>query len=106
MAVSHAAFLHNHMPNMEAGLAPVDIFTKSRWQQHKFHDLHVWEVTSGFAALSAHVIVDRNEDCHTRTRELERVLGERFGISHTTLQTEHVTERIHMIDRGAGAPPR
>ena len=42
MAVSHAAFLHNHMPNMETGLAPVDIFTKSRWQQHKFHDLHVW----------------------------------------------------------------
>ena len=41
-----------------------------------------------------------------RTRELERVLGERFGISHTTLQTEHVTERIHTIDRGAAAPPR
>ena len=42
MAVAHAAYLHNHMPNMETGLAPVDVFTKSRWQQHKFHDLHVW----------------------------------------------------------------
>lgn len=70
------------------------------------HDLHVWEVTSGFAALSAHVIVDRHEDCHLRTRELERVLAERFGIHHTTLQTEHATERIHGIERGAGAPPR
>lgn len=42
MAVAHADYLHNHMPNMETGLAPVDVFTKSRWQQHKFHDLHVW----------------------------------------------------------------
>lgn len=70
------------------------------------HDLHVWEVTSGFPALSAHVIVDRHEDCHLRTRELERVLAERFGIHHTTLQTEHAAERIHGIERGAGAPPR
>ena len=42
MAVQHAVFLHNHMPNQTTGLAPVDVFTKSRWQQHKFHDLHVW----------------------------------------------------------------
>ena len=42
MAVSHAAFLHNHMPNMETGLSPVDIFMKLPWQQHKFHDFHVW----------------------------------------------------------------
>ncbi len=70
------------------------------------HDLHVWEVTSGFAALSAHVIVDRHEDCHLRTRELERLLGDRFAITHTTLQTEHATERIHTIDRGTVAPPR
>ncbi|KAI2491272.1 hypothetical protein MHU86_23291 [Fragilaria crotonensis] len=42
MAVQHAVFLHNHMPNQVSGLSPVDVFTKSRWQQHKFHDLHVW----------------------------------------------------------------
>ena len=42
MAVSHAVFLHNHMPNIETGISPVDVFTKSRWQQHKYHDLHVW----------------------------------------------------------------
>ena len=42
MAVSHAVYLHNHMPNLKTGLAPVDVFTtKSRCQQHKFHDLHV-----------------------------------------------------------------
>jgi cobalt-zinc-cadmium efflux system protein len=53
------------------------------------HDLHVWEVTSGFAALSAHVLVPAGEDCHARRAELERLLAERFGLEHTTLQVEH-----------------
>jgi cobalt-zinc-cadmium efflux system protein len=53
------------------------------------HDLHVWEVTSGFAALSAHVLVPANADCHGRREELERLLAERFGLRHTTLQVEH-----------------
>ncbi|WP_273844750.1 cation diffusion facilitator family transporter [Rubrobacter calidifluminis] len=58
------------------------------------HDLHVWEVTSGFPALSAHVLVGRNEDCHRRRRELEGLLEERFGISHTTLQVDHETPEL------------
>jgi cobalt-zinc-cadmium efflux system protein len=53
------------------------------------HDLHVWEVTSGFPALSAHVLVPAGEDCHARRAELERLLAERFGIEHSTLQVEH-----------------
>ena len=53
------------------------------------HDLHVWEVTSGFPALSAHVLVPRDEDCHARRAELEQLLSERFGLRHTTLQVEH-----------------
>lgn len=55
----------------------------------EIHDLHVWEVTSGFPALSAHVIVPAGEDCHQRRRELDSLLGERFGITHATLQVEH-----------------
>jgi cobalt-zinc-cadmium efflux system protein len=54
------------------------------------HDLHVWTVTSGFPALSAHVLVDNGADCHRIRLELERLLHERFGIDHTTLQVEHV----------------
>ena len=42
MAVQHAVFLHNHMPNERTGISPHDIFTRSRWEQRKFHDLHVW----------------------------------------------------------------
>jgi len=53
------------------------------------HDLHVWEVTSGFSALSAHVLVPAGEDCHGRRAELERLLADRFGLEHTTLQVEH-----------------
>jgi cobalt-zinc-cadmium efflux system protein len=53
------------------------------------HDLHVWEVTSGFPALSAHVIVGRNTDCHDVRRTLETMLHDEFDIEHTTLQVEH-----------------
>jgi cobalt-zinc-cadmium efflux system protein len=53
------------------------------------HDLHVWEVTSGFPALSAHVIVGRNTDCHDVRRTLETMLHDEFAIAHTTLQVEH-----------------
>jgi cobalt-zinc-cadmium efflux system protein len=55
----------------------------------KVHDLHVWRITSGFDALSAHVLVGRGEDCHALRRDVERVLAERFGITHTTLQVDH-----------------
>ena len=54
------------------------------------HDVHVWTVTSGFPALSAHVLVDPGADCHRIRLELESVLHERFGVDHTTLQVDHV----------------
>jgi cobalt-zinc-cadmium efflux system protein len=53
------------------------------------HDLHVWEVTSGFPALSAHVLVGDDTDCHATRRKLEGLLAERFAIEHTTLQVDH-----------------
>ena len=56
------------------------------------HDLHVWTITSGFTALSAHVLVRPGEDCHGRRRELERMVHDEFGIEHTTLQVDHAAE--------------
>jgi cobalt-zinc-cadmium efflux system protein len=53
------------------------------------HDLHVWEVTSGFPALSAHVVVRAGDDCHERRRALQRMLEERFDLHHVTLQVDH-----------------
>jgi cobalt-zinc-cadmium efflux system protein len=55
----------------------------------EIHDLHVWEVTSGFPALSAHVLVGRENDCHAARRGLERMLHDEFGLHHTTLQVDH-----------------
>lgn len=54
------------------------------------HDLHIWTITSGFPALSAHVLVSHGEDCHDRRRQLELLLADEFGIAHSTLQVEHV----------------
>lgn len=68
------------------------------------HDLHVWEVSSGFAALSAHVVVAEHDDCHNIRWDLERVLDERFGITHTTLQIDHVHAAGPLrIEPGPGA---
>ena len=53
------------------------------------HDLHVWEITSGFPALSAHVLVSAETDCHAARRDIEAILNERFGLDHTTLQVDH-----------------
>ncbi len=53
------------------------------------HDLHVWEVTSGFPALAAHVRVAPGDDCHARRRALQALLRDRFAITHTTLQVDH-----------------
>jgi cobalt-zinc-cadmium efflux system protein len=53
------------------------------------HDLHVWEVTSGFPALSAHVVARAGDDCHELRRRLQVILEQRFHIDHTTLQVDH-----------------
>jgi cobalt-zinc-cadmium efflux system protein len=50
------------------------------------HDLHVWTVTSGFAALSAHIRSDPNDDADEVRLRIESVLHDRFGLEHTTLQ--------------------
>ena len=68
------------------------------------HDLHIWTITSGFLALSAHVLVGRGEDCHGRRRELERLLHEQFGIDHTTLQVDHVVEASPLVELRSRQP--
>lgn len=55
----------------------------------RIDDLHIWEVTSGMPALSAHLYVSPEVDCHDKRREVEHMLHERFKIAHVTLQTDH-----------------
>jgi len=74
-----------------AGLEPQEIGQTLAAQPGvvEVHDLHVWEVTSGFPALSAHVVVRAGDDCHQRRRALQQVLEQRFGLRHITLQVDH-----------------
>ena len=72
------------------------------------HDLHVWTVTSGFPALSAHILVEPGADCHGARRRLEQMLADRFGLTHTTLQVEHAepaTTRVELGDAVARRTP-
>lgn len=57
------------------------------------HDLHVWTVTSGFIALSAHVETEESRDQHEILVRLRSLLAQRFDIEHATLQLE--THALH-----------
>ncbi|MBI2159794.1 MAG: cation transporter [Candidatus Rokubacteria bacterium] len=54
----------------------------------RVHDLHVWALTSGREAMSAHVVVEDVGESDRLLRELHEVLHARFGIDHTTIQLE------------------
>jgi cobalt-zinc-cadmium efflux system protein len=62
------------------------------------HDLHVWEITSGFPSLSAHVLVDNECNCHDVARTLKQLLHETFEIDHTTLQVDHESVQLLSIE--------
>jgi hypothetical protein len=53
------------------------------------HDLHVWAITTGMPAASAHVLVEPRQDCHAVRADLEALLARDYGISHLTLQVDH-----------------
>jgi cobalt-zinc-cadmium efflux system protein len=82
------------------GIDPEEIGKLMAAQPHvvEVHDLHVWEVTSEFPALSAHVVVESDADCHRARLELAELIERDFGIHHTTLQVEHQPKRLVQIE--------
>lgn len=54
----------------------------------RVHDLHVWTLTSGRDAMSAHVVVADVSDSQRLLEQLHAVLHSRFGIDHTTIQLD------------------
>ena len=54
----------------------------------RVHDLHVWTLTSGREAMSAHVVVHDVRESERLLEALHAVLHTRFGIDHTTIQLE------------------
>jgi cobalt-zinc-cadmium efflux system protein len=89
-----------------AGLQPDRIGHALARRQHvvEVHDLHVWQITSGMPAASAHVLVAIGEDCHAVRADLEQVLAHDYRITHTTLQVDHASEQILTIERHCGDP--
>jgi cobalt-zinc-cadmium efflux system protein len=70
------------------------------------HDLHVWEVTSGMPAISAHMLVGKDVDCHEARWHAARLLADRFGVEHSTLQVEHeADEELLQIENDGTASP-
>jgi cobalt-zinc-cadmium efflux system protein len=84
------------------GYAPDDIVAAITSQPGvaSVHDVHVWLITSGFPALSAHVLVRPPADCHQVRRDLERLMAERFALDHTTLQVDHAPDELLTIGAG------
>jgi cobalt-zinc-cadmium efflux system protein len=78
-----------------AGLDPAAVGAAMAARPHvaEVHDLHIWEITSGLPAASAHVLVAPGYDCHAVRADLETFLSGVYGISHATLQVDHAPVR-------------
>lgn len=67
------------------------------------HDLHVWQLGPGKGALSAHVLVRPQFDCHEVSARLRAVLAEEYALRHVTLQADHADAAHHDAERCADA---
>ncbi len=56
------------------------------------HDIHIWSLCSNYCALSAHIVIEEDSPlaAHEILGQINAELKTHFGISHTTLQLEHV----------------
>jgi cobalt-zinc-cadmium efflux system protein len=68
----------------------------------RVHELHVWTLTSGREAMSAHVVVEDVGESERLLDELHRVLHARFGVDHTTIQLEREPPALQIKSRAAG----
>jgi cobalt-zinc-cadmium efflux system protein len=66
----------------------------------RVHDLHVWTLTSGREAMSAHVTVEPGTPADKLLNDLHVLLHARFGIDHTTIQVESEAGLVQI-----GPPP-
>ena len=82
---------------LEAAPADIDPATlgaamAARPHVAEVHDLHIWEITTGMPAASAHVLVEPHQDCHAVRADLEALLAREHGITHLTLQVDHAPD--------------
>lgn len=78
---------------MEGTPSSVDIDEVKHTLEHiegvlDVHDLHVWTITSGLDSLSAHLLIEPGLDEQRILQEAVRLIENRFGIAHCTIQIE------------------
>ena len=100
MAVTHAVYIWNHVPDPSTGLSPHDIFTKIRWPQKKFHDLHVW----GCPTYVLHKKIADGQKIPKWSSRSERMMFMGPSPKHAStvplvlnLQTGSITPQFHVV---------
>lgn len=76
-----------HPPSIVASLMRIDGVVK-------VHDLHVWSLSVGNLALSAHIEIDEGHSTQDVLHAAHAVLKKEFKISHTTLQVETLHDSL------------
>jgi len=88
---------HLDIEEIEAAMGEVD-------GVRRVHDLHVWALTSGREAMSAHVVVEAGAAGDRILHDLHLLLHTRFGIDHTTIQVETEVPPLVQIAPASRAP--
>jgi cobalt-zinc-cadmium efflux system protein len=78
-------------------LSEVGLTMSSQEGVKSVHDLHIWTLSSGHIALSAHVVIEDINRWEALLHKLHELLRDRFGIEHTTLQPELFTRTVQRI---------
>lgn len=68
------------------------------------HDLHVWSIASGTTAMSCHIVLKSNEDATRALAESSRLMREKYGIEHATIQIEFDNWEAPSDDNVVGPP--
>jgi len=70
------------------------------------HDLHIWTLSSGQVALSAHVVVKDMQRWDAILRQLRELLARDYDIEHVTLQPERDEHVLQPMDYPEPVEPR
>ncbi|KAI2513070.1 hypothetical protein MHU86_1362 [Fragilaria crotonensis] len=100
LAVKHAVFLVNHMPDPRTGLSPHDVFTKTRWEQKKLMDVHVW----GCPVYVLDKMISDGKKLPRWTPRSTRTVNLGFSDKHASSvplvlnpQTGYITPQFHIV---------
>ncbi|KAI2488975.1 hypothetical protein MHU86_25627 [Fragilaria crotonensis] len=100
LAVNHVVFLVNHVPNLRTGLCPADLFTKTRWEQRKLNNLHVW----GCPVYVLDKMISDGKKLPRWTPRSTRTINMGFSPKHAITvpivlnpQTGYITPQFHVV---------